>query len=77
MASSDRLVALIRRVAASTLSPVVAWGNVTGTAPLTVRLAGDTVDIEPIDVSDHLTLSTNDRVVLLKAGGHWIVGVRL
>lgn len=57
--------------------PVVTWGEVTGTGPLTVRLVGETTDIKPADQAAHLTLSTNDRVVLFRVGGKWIVGLEL
>jgi len=57
--------------------PVVTWGEVTGTGPLTVRLVGHATDISPADQAAHLTLSTNDRVVLFRVGGKWIVGLEL
>lgn len=72
----DQLVSLVRRITSEELNrrgEIAAWGEVTGVSPLTVRVAGDTVDIKPADTEAGLALATNDRVVLLNVQGQWVV----
>lgn len=51
-------------------SGLVVWGTVTAVSPAKVRIAGDTRDVTiPYRLSDY-TLTTGDRVVLLRVGSN-------
>lgn len=52
---------------------LITWGDVSGTTPTLVRLRGDTADTQ-IDLwLTSYTPTTNDRVILLKVGGSWVI----
>ena len=73
MSASDEYISQIRRVAEGVLidrGPRPA--DVTAVSPLTVRMFGDTADLEVENWSGE-TLATNDRVLVTRAGAQWII----
>ena len=55
------------------------WGLVTQLSPVLVRVAGDTVDIPVRLKANGLTLATNDKVLLVRAGrpDSWVIVCRI
>lgn len=50
----------------------VTWGLITGTGPTTVRISGDSSDQNLALKNDDVTLATNDKVLLVRAGSAWV-----
>lgn len=55
----------------------VNWGQVTGLSPLGVRIAGDSTDTLISLRTPDVTLSTGDKVVLLRVGSGWVLISRI
>lgn len=53
------------------------WGEVTGTAPLMVRLAGDTDAIRVGLVLASYTPVVGDKTVLIRVGAQWVCAGKL
>ena len=56
---------------------MLTWGVVQSLTPVTVRLAGDTVDVPIALQPDGVTLATSDKVACVRLGGSWAVLVVL
>ena len=51
----------------------IAWGEITALSPVAVRLSGDTLDTPVAVKNTALTLATNQKVLLAKAGNGWVI----
>ncbi len=51
----------------------LAYGDVTATSPVEVRIAGDTTSTEITERLASYTPTTNDRVILARVGPVWII----